>query len=454
MAFVTFGCRLNKTEALDLEAQYAAAGWNVIDSLKLRVQSLGLTRNSRLQTPNFKPHSPDLIIVRGCSVTAKAQRDCEKAIAHLRSRFPGAEIRITGCLPDKVKDEGEWKGEGESTYSHGDTETRRKRHETSVRSAAPCEKKNSTSQPTSRAYLKVQDGCSGKCAFCIVPQFRGAPMSVPFRDVLARARSFLDAGFREIILTGCNLCLYRSDGHGLPELAAELATLESPGHRVRLGSIEPGVCDGRLIDALEAHPNICRFLHLSLQSGSDDVLRRMRRPYIAEQVAAFCAEARRRIGTRLAFGADMIAGFPGETAADHEATLEFIARQGIVHVHAFPFSERPGTEAAEMPGALPRSTRRARAKEIAQAGEANRATFAEALVGSDVEVCVERDGNGRTDEGLRCILEDSSESKVQSSELRKALVTATAKKYLHKSGAIFATIRAIKQQGGKGDDDT
>ena len=441
VAFVTFGCRLNKAEALDLEAQYAAAGWNVIDGAVFRGQSSGAANGSKLQAPR-----PDLIIVRGCSVTAKAQRDCEKAIAHLRSRFPGAEIRITGCLPDKVKDEGEWKGEGESTYSHGDTETRRKRHETSVRSVAPCEKKNSTSQPTSRAYLKVQDGCSGRCAFCIVPQVRGAPVSVPFRDVLARARAFLSAGFREIILTGCNLCLYRYGGHGLAELAAAIAALESPGHRVRLGSVEPGICDGRIVDALEAHPNICRFLHLSLQSGSDGVLRRMRRPYTAGEVAAFCEEARRRIGPRLAFGADVIAGFPGESAADHEATLGMVRGQGFVHVHAFPFSERPGTEAAEMPGALPRAVRRERARELALAGAANRETFARALIGGEVEVCVERDGNGRTDEGLRCLLEGAAG--------RRSLVHATVKKYFPKSGAICATIRTVEQQGGKGDDDT
>ena len=199
-------------------------------------------------------------------MTAKAQRDCEKAIAHLRERFPSAEIRITGCLPAATR-------------------------ELSVENPQPA------ALNISRAYLKVQDGCSGKCAFCIVPQFRGAPVSVPFKDVIERARAFLGAGFREIVLTGCNLCLYRSEGQGLAELAAALASLESPGHRIRLGSVEPGICDGRLVDALEAHPNICRFLHLSLQSGSEDVLRRMRRPYSAERVAAFCEAQMHRKNT-------------------------------------------------------------------------------------------------------------------------------------------------------------
>ena len=402
VAFVTFGCRLNKAEALDLEARYAAAGW-------------------RIAGPHS--HAPDLIIVRGCSVTAKAQRDCEKAIAHLRERFPAADIRITGCLPGAETGKTDLPAEP-----------------LNLQASKPPDFQLETAS-LSRAYLKVQDGCSGKCAFCIVPQFRGAPFSVPFGEALARARAFIAAGFREIILTGCNLCLYRSEGRGLPELAAALAALESPGHRIRLGSVEPGICDGRLIDALEAHPNICRFLHLSLQSGSDEILRRMRRPYTADEVAAFCGDARRRLGPRLAFGVDLIAGFPSETDADHAATLDFVRRARPAHLHVFPFSERPGTEAAGMQGTVPRALRRERAKELERAGEANRAAFAESIIGAEVTVCVERDGNGRTDEGLRCILEGTAP--------RHSLTRATVKKYFPKSGAICATIRAIEQQGGK-----
>lgn len=378
VAFKTFGCRLNRAEALDEEARYYATGYTIV----------GLDETA-----------PDIIVVRGCSVTAKAQRDCEKEIERLRSRYPRAEIRLVGCLPEAI---------------------RQPDHQTI---------KQSGSTPllpmgTSRAYLKVQDGCSGKCAFCIVPQFRGSPTSVPFSDVLARARTFLSAGYRELVVTGCNLALYRSEGNGLADLLSALAQSLTGGalnqsdtlHRIRLGSLEPGICDDAILDAFERHPNICRFIHLSLQSGSDAVLKRMNRPYTAATVARFCSEAFRRLGIRLSLGADVIAGFPDETEEDHLLTRRFLSGDflkhsgpasphGFTNLHVFPFSERPGTPAATMNGALPRSVRLDRARELENLGRAQRAKFARSFIGQTVEVCVEKDClHGWTGEYLHCKL--------------------------------------------------
>ena len=376
VAFKTFGCRLNRAEALDLEARYRADGHAVVP-LEGTVPG------------------PDLIVVRGCSVTAKAQRDCEKEIARLRARFPKARIQVTGCLPNK----------GTVPPEMGTVP------QPSTFNVQP----STFNVPlaTSRAYLKIQDGCSGKCAFCIVPQFRGRPVSVPFGDVLARARAFLDAGYRELVVTGCNLALYRSDGHGLADVLSALAEMGTvpaemgtvPRHRVRLGSLEPGLCDTAVLDAFAAHPNICRFIHLSLQSGSDAVLRRMNRPYAADAVARFCDEAVRRLGPRLSLGADVIAGFPGETDADHEQTRVLLSRYAFSNLHVFPYSERPGTPAATMDGALPRAVRLARARELEALGHAQRAAFARTFPGQTVQVCVEKDGlHGWTDEYLPCKL--------------------------------------------------
>ena len=399
VGFVTFGCRLNLAEALDLEARYAAAGWEIAQP--------GI-HDSALPPP-------DLIIVRGCSVTAKAQRDCEKAIAGLKRRYPSARLVVTGCHPSAASPE-----------------------------SVPWESVPADPSPIptrlSRAYLKVQDGCSGKCAFCIVPSFRGTPVSMQFAKILERAKAYIAAGFRELVVTGCNLCLYSDSGRDLADLVSALASLDSPGHRVRLGSIEPGMCDSALVDAMCAHKNVCRFLHLSLQSASDRVLRAMKRPYSIGAVASFCDNAADRRGPRLAFGADLITGFPGEAKEDHAATRDFVASAGtagirrFMHLHVFPFSERKGTAAADMKPVVPAALRRARAKELEALGAANREMFARSLAGQEVTVCVERDGNGRTDEYLRCMLAGAAE--------RRSLVRATVTDYFPKTGSLSATIRA------------
>lgn len=416
VAFKTFGCRLNRAEALDLEAAVQAAGHTVID------------------LPTGTGPAPDCIVVRGCSVTARAQRDCEKEIAHLQARFPHSRLVVQGCLPNAVKDPSALL-RPMGTVPAG-----------TVPGAAV------VSDRTSRAYLKVQDGCSGRCAFCIVPRFRGPPRSLPFDEVLARARTCLAAGFRELVVTGCNLALYRSQGHGLADLLAALAALGTdpekttgtvprmsgtvPVHRVRLGSLEPGICDADILAVFEKHANICRFIHLSLQSGSPDVLARMNRPYRLETVAAFCTEARRRLGPRLALGADVITGFPGETEADFRQTEAFLMGTGpggfagtgpggFTNLHVFPYSERPGTPAATMDGALPRAVRLARARTLEQRGQALRRAFARSFLGETVEVCIERGGDhGWTAEYLPCRLREGTAPRRSLVPLRVVDVTS------------------------------
>lgn len=401
VAFVTFGCRLNHAESLDLEARYRAAGHKIID--------LGGPRS-------VAANIPDLILVRGCSVTAKAQRDCEKAIAHLRTCFPTTEIRPLGCLPN-----------AQSTgavpaISMGTVPT--------ISGSVP-HNMGPVPMQTSRAYLKIQDGCSGKCAFCIVPHFRGAPVSVPFSEIMVRTKAFLAAGYREIVLTGCNLSLYHSGNHNLATLLAALAELGSvpqmgwprscadensggprcrAAARIRVGSLEPGHWCDNILDVMAKHPNICRFLHLSLQSGSYRILKRMNRPYEITWAERFCTMARERLGPDLALGADIITGFPGETEEDFEATRAFLVCHAFSNLHVFPYSERPGTPAATMDGSIPRSVRLVRARNLTALGRRQRETFAQTFLGREVEVCVERGGeHGWTDAYLPCKWEGPAE---------------------------------------------
>lgn len=342
-AFQTFGCRLNRAEALDQEAAVLAAGHSVV------------------------PVGPDanVIVVRGCSVTAHAQHDCEKTIAALKLQYPWAQVVVTGCYPG-----------ARGTTLPG-----------ALARPAP---DGVVPMRTARAYLKAQDGCAGQCAFCTVPHYRGEPRSVPLDKVLERAKAFLSAGYREIVLTGCNLSLYRDSGTGLGGLLTALAELPSSGHRVRLGSLEPGVCDDSVIEAFASHANICKFLHLCIQSGSDRILSAMKRPYTAAKIEETVRKAKLAV-PGIAIGADMIAGFPGETEEDFNLSKEMVIRLGVVNAHIFPFSERPGTAAAVMPDQVPKETRHERARAMSEAAVLNRSEFATLFKGQTVEVCIEAD---------------------------------------------------------------
>jgi threonylcarbamoyladenosine tRNA methylthiotransferase MtaB len=346
ICFDTFGCRLNRAEALEDEARSIAKGHRVVDS-----------------------HAEaDLVVVRGCSVTARAQHDCEQAIRHLRDKYPGKRVIVTGCLPDAKK------LDISSLAKSG----------RDLPSVEPVPKR------TARAYLKVQDGCSCNCSFCIVPKFRGAPVSVPFAEVIGKARRFVSAGYHEIVVTGCNLALYSSEGRRLPDLAAALAEV-SPDCRVRLGSVEPGPMAMDLVHAMAEHGNICRFLHISAQSGSNVVLEAMKRPYKVKDIDDVAGEAT-ALMPNIGLGCDLIAGFPGETENDFRMTKGLLLRHPFSNVHAFPFSERPGTPAAAiLSGRTTKDIRRARARELAGIGDEARRRIARRFVGKTVEVVVEND---------------------------------------------------------------
>ncbi len=362
VCFETFGCRLNRAEALEEEAKYLARGWERTES-------------------HADAH---LIVVRGCSVTARAQRDCERLVDHLKRKYPFKRILVTGCLPSADKS---YIVKERILLSSGRTD----------HSASP-----PVPTRTARAYLKVQDGCNGACTFCIVPKFRGPAKSVPWFDVLDRAKRFLDAGYREIVVTGCNLALYRSGTHDLADLTAALADL-SDAHRVRLGSVEPGPAAVETVHAMAERANICRFLHVPIQSGSTRILSAMRRPYRLRHIDELLQLASRQM-PNLGLGCDLMTGFPDETDIDQLATVGLLKRHPFTKAHVFPFSERPGTIAAMMPNPVEPEVRVARAKELARIADDKRTRFAQRFKGRTVEIVVEDEEtlSGWTSEYLWC----------------------------------------------------
>lgn len=371
VCFETFGCRLNKAEALQMEAEYLAKGWELTE----------------------KHSEADLFVVRGCSVTARAQYECEKLISHLRRRYPIVPLRICGCLENKdqpfssrhlVK-----QPKAQAARQAGDQADRR--------SAIP-----PLPVRTARAYLKVQDGCSGNCTFCIVPKFRGASVSVPLTGLIDTSRRFIDAGYHEIVVTGCNLSLYASEGKRLPDLIAALAEL-SPDCRIRIGSLEPGGCALETVRAVAEHPNICRFLHIPIQSGSNRILTAMKRPYLIRDVEALITSAVKHL-PGLGLGCDLMTGFPDESDLDFDATKGLLRRYPFNNAHIFHYSERPGTLAMTFGGTVPRSIRRTRAHKLASIARESRAKFARSFVGKTVAIVVEDKSKpvGWTDEYLKC----------------------------------------------------
>lgn len=340
VCFETFGCRLNRAEALAMEAEYLARGWTLT-----------------------KKHSEaNLFVVRGCAVTRKAEHDTDKLIDHLKRHYPTTRLVIAGCTKRRTA-----------------FKTPLELKDSPIADPLPTR--------TARAYLKVQDGCNCKCAFCIVPQFRGDSRSTPFEEALDKAKRFVEAGYHEIVVTGCNLAQYNSQSRRLDELVAALAAID-PACRIRVGSIEPGDVAAKLVELMAETPNICRMLHLPIQSGSARILSAMRRPYTIKSVIDLVNKAFKRIPL-LGLGCDLMTGFPGESDADYGATLGLLNRLPFSNAHVFPFSARPGTYAAGLPGAIPHEIKAARARELSKVAAEKRRIFAKKFLGREVEVVIE-----------------------------------------------------------------
>ena len=400
VCFETFGCRLNKAEALQMEADYLAKGWEL----------------------TTKHKDANLFVVRGCSVTSTAQRECERLIEHLKRKYPLVPIRICGCLDRK--------------RLHDLGLDMQQQTDTLVRSVRPVNRKASPPADgealptrTARAYLKVQDGCAGRCAFCIVPKFRGQSVSIPLEKLTDKAKRFIDAGYHEIVVTGCNLSLYASDGKRLPELLSALAELDAAGCRIRLGSLEPGSVALDTVQAMAAHANICRFLHIPIQSGSSIMLRAMGRPYSPRDVEQLVRTARKLMPT-IGIGCDLMTGFPGESHLDHLATLGMANRLQFSNAHVFPYSKRPNTPASLLDNQVPHEVRLARARELIKLTRKARENFAKSFIGKTVEIVVEdaEKSAGWTGEYLRCRpLAETAERK----SLARIIVTKTTQDRLY-----------------------
>ncbi len=376
---ISFGCRLNTFES---------------EVAKKLAEDAGLDR---------------AVIVNTCAVTAEAVRQARQAIRKARRDHPGAKIIVTGCAAQiepasfADMDEADYViGNAEKTaavtfleIAGGDLARVKVNDIASVRETAPHMVSGFVGR--ARAYVEVQNGCDHRCTFCVIPYGRGPSRSVPAGGVVRQVRALAEEGYREVVMTGVDLTSYGADlpgGMTLGRLVRTVLRLVPELPRLRLSSIDTIEADTALIDAFAEEERLMPHLHLSLQSGDNLILKRMKRRHAREDAIQFCMNMR-RLRADMVFGADLIAGFPTEDEAMFANTLRLGDECGLSFMHVFPFSARPQTPAARMPQ-LDRSLVKERAARLrGKAAELLKAHL-EAQQNKVFEVLMERAGLGRT----------------------------------------------------------
>lgn len=375
VAFETLGCKANQADTQAMMALLENAGYEIV-------------------APGGEA---DVVVVNTCTVTNISDRKSRQTLSRAKRKHPDAVLVAAGCYAQRAPKELLALGAdiAVGTDSFGDIakllEKARGAKLDAVTAisdtffAAPAKALGKT-----RASLKIQDGCDRFCSYCIIPHTRGKPRSRPLGDVLEQARALAEQGYEEIVLTGIHLASYGKEfGLTLLDALREVCTLVP---RVRLGSLEPMLLTGAFIEELAALPQVCRHFHVSLQSGSEEVLASMNRRYTPGQYLEGIEALRERIAGA-AITTDIIAGFPGETEEAHERTKAFMRSAHFAKVHVFPYSRRNGTPAAKMVQ-LPLSVRQGRARELIQIGNALESEFKASSLGTVADVLVETVGNG------------------------------------------------------------
>lgn len=383
-AFYTLGCKVNQYETAALEQQFAGEGFTLV------------------------PHTAqaDVYVLNSCTVTANGDKKSRQMLHRFRRQSPGAVLALCGCFPQAFPDEARGVAEADIVVGSTDRSSllglvldrlRQRGAAPAVRIAPhrageayePLRVARFTSR--TRAAVKIQDGCSRRCSYCIIPTARGPGRSRPLAELRDELAALSGAGHREVVLVGVNLASYGAEC-GLRLTDAVEAACATPGiRRVRLGSLEPDLLTGADIAALAKLPQLCPQFHVSLQSGCDETLRRMNRRY---DTAGYRAVVR---GLRAAFPGcavttDVMVGFPGETRDEFDASMAFVREIAFAKAHVFAYSKRPGTPAADMPGQVDEAEKARRARLMGEAADGDRRAFLAAQVGGAAGVLLQTRG--------------------------------------------------------------
>ena len=381
----TLGCKLNFAETSYLQEMFAKEGFTIVD---------------------FKGEA-DLYVINTCTVTSVAEKKCRTAIRQALSQNPSATVAVIGCYAQNAAEQiaaipgvsivlgndrkHELLGIVKNLFAARDKSE-----------AKECVPMNDTGEPKSfvpcfsgddrtRVFFKVQDGCDSFCTYCIIPFARGRVASRSPESCIKEARYLAQNGFKEIIVSGIHLCSYGKDrGEDIMSLAKLLKQIDDTEglERLRLGSLEPISMTDEFIDALAGLKHICPSFHLSLQSGSDSVLKRMNRHYDSKGYASRVKRLRERFPD-MSLTTDIIVGFPGETDEEFEETMSFAKEMGFARIHVFPYSLREGTKAASMEQVAHEVKKQRESRLLALASDLS-AEFAKAMTGRNEDVLVEK----------------------------------------------------------------
>lgn len=371
--FHTFGCKVNQCETGSMANKALAAGVELC-----------------------RPENADIIVINSCTVTAEADRKARQHIRRFSRVNPGAKILFTGCYVDRA--ERELKNEFPNVVFFANSRKENILKYLAVpEGSGSCEPFASYGGHT-RAFIKIQDGCDGNCAYCIVPKIRNKISFKNPAEVIREAAGYAEAGHKEIVLCGVRLGKYswkKGEGRGnLTELLKELEKIEGI-KRIRLSSIDFNDITPDLIRLMASSKKMCRHLHIPLQSGNDETLKNMRRPYNTKTFFEKIKFIRKSIPD-IGITTDIMAGFPTETDENFKESSEFIKKCGFSRLHIFRFSPRPGTDAAKMKAVFREHQIAGREKALKSLDAELRQKFLKKFKGKKMEVLAESNGRGYT----------------------------------------------------------
>ncbi len=379
----TLGCKVNQCDSAAMQTSLESSGYNIVPSGK----------------------AADVYIVNTCVVTKKTEAQSRRVIRKYLKSSPDCIVLAVGCYAQKSVEElkavskrvsvlGNSEKKDISTFVKEILSTGRVQMQVSD---IMLEKTFSTpANPAfldrTRAFLKVQDGCGSRCSYCIVPSVRGASRSLPFKELISRLHAFAERGYLEVVLTGIHLGAYGLDLDPALNILEVLKLIEKDeklSHmRIRISSFEPGEFSDELIALISGSKIICPHVHIPLQSGDSDVLKRMRRPYTLSLFRDLTEKLFFKV-QGLNIGIDVIAGFPGETGAQFENTFNFLKEIQACYLHVFPYSQREGTPAAGFDGQVPEAVKKERVKRLLDLSDQKKEKFYSSFINKTLSVLVE-----------------------------------------------------------------